>query len=171
MRSSNCNMYQARIVYSTLLQSFKNSARSELCSAGCTGQQNPMINMIQDSIVKWRLKTKIFFVSNKLKMHCLPFVFEGFWWGKENVWQRKIKSKKQRGKQQGGGRCWMCWRMRDDWIGFSVIFLDLEENEFSKTTRVPKIVFPSIFFSVPHQNSYTKQGVGEKMFFKRQRCR
>lgn len=34
MRSSNCNMYQARIVYSTLLQSFKNSARSELCSAG-----------------------------------------------------------------------------------------------------------------------------------------
>jgi hypothetical protein len=33
IKSSNCRRYQARIVYSTLLESFKNSARSALCSA------------------------------------------------------------------------------------------------------------------------------------------
>lgn len=42
IRSSNCRRYQARIVYSALLQSFKNSARSVLCSEECWKTQGPV---------------------------------------------------------------------------------------------------------------------------------
>lgn len=44
IRSSNCRRYQARIVYSTLLQSLKNSVRSESCSAECRKNQGPVNN-------------------------------------------------------------------------------------------------------------------------------
>lgn len=47
--SSNCRWYQARIVYSILLQSFTNSARSELCSAH-SGQTTQLLNCLTNLI-------------------------------------------------------------------------------------------------------------------------